>query len=76
MGDKALIKSTALKGKHKIQDHWKDTVYCVEGQSYIQLLVFKITLVAGDGKVKIVHQNLSLPFGCNIKGVSENEGNQ
>ena len=39
------------------------------------LLVFKIAPVAGEGKVKIVHQNLLLPFGGNIKGGPENEGN-
>ena len=69
MGDKVLLKRTAFKGKHKIQDCWEDTVYHVEGQPYIRLPVFKITLAAEEGKVKIVHQNLLLPFGGNIKGV-------
>ena len=30
----------------------------------------------GEGKVKIVYQNLLLPFGGNIEGSSENEGSQ
>ena len=64
-----LLRRTAFKGKHKIQDHWKDTLYCVEGQPYAWLLDFKITPVVGEGKVKIVHQNLLLPFGGNIEGV-------
>ena len=50
-----LLKSTALKGKHKIQDCWKDTIHYVEGQPYAGLPVFKITPVAGEGKLKIVH---------------------
>ena len=40
------------------------------------LPVFRITPVAGKGKVKIVHQNLILPFVYNIKGDSENDGCQ
>ena len=50
-------------------------MYHVEGQAYIRLPVFKISPVAGEGKVEIVHQNLLLPFGGNIEGDPENEGN-
>ena len=32
--------------------------------------------VAGEGKVKVVHQYLVLPFGDNIEGGTENEGSQ
>ena len=71
MGDKVLLKRTAFKGNHKIQDHWEDTVHHVEGQPYARLL----TPVAGEGKVKIVHQDLLLQFGGNIEGGPENEGN-
>ena len=45
-------------GKHKIKDHCEDTLYHVEGQPYAGLSVFKIAPVAGEGKVKIVHQTL------------------
>ena len=44
----------AFKGKHKIQDHWEKTIYYVDGQPCDGLLVFRITPVAGEGKVKIV----------------------
>ena len=70
MGDQVLLKRTAFKGKHKVQDHWKYTVYHVEGQPCSKLPVFKIAPVAG-GKVKIVHQNLSVSFGGNIEGGPE-----
>ena len=75
VGDKVLLKRTAFKGKHKTQDHWKETVYHVEGQPYAVLSGFQdCTQVTWEGKVKIVHQNLLLPFGGNIEGVPENEG--
>ena len=50
-----LLKIMACKGKHKIQDHWEKTIYCDEGQPYVRFLVFRITPVAGEGKVKIAH---------------------
>ena len=54
MGDMVLLKRAAFKGEHKIQDHLEDTIYCVEGQPYAGLTVFKITPVTGEGKVKSV----------------------
>ena len=53
-----LLKGMAFKGKHKIQNHWEKTAYCVEGQLHVGLLVFRITTLAGESKVKIVHQTL------------------
>ena len=69
MSDKVLLKRMAFKDKHKIQDHSEETEYCVEREPYIRLSVFKISPVAGEGKVKIVHRNLLLPFEGNIEGV-------
>ena len=68
-----LFKRTAFNGKHKIWDQWEDTIYHIEGQPYAGLPVFKITPLAGEGKVKIVHQNLLFLFGGNIEGYPENE---
>ena len=65
---------TAFKGKYKIQDHWEDTIYHIEGQTYIRLPVFKITTVEGAGKVKIIHQSFLHPFGGNIERHPEDEG--
>ena len=72
VGDMVLPMRTTLKSKHKIQDHWEDTIYCIKGQPYAGLPVFRITPVAG--KVKGVHQNLLLLFGGNIEVSPENEG--
>ena len=75
MGDQVLLKRTAFKGKHKIQDHLEDTVFHVEGQPYSGLPVFRITPVTGGGNVRVVHQNLLLPFRGNIEGDPGNEEN-
>ena len=76
MDDQVLLRRTAFKGKHKIQDHWENMVYHVEGQPYSGLLVFKIFLVTGGGKVRDLLSNLILPFGGNIEGDPGNDKNQ
>ena len=47
VGDMVLLKRTAFKDEHKIQDHCEKTIYHVEGQPYMALLVFRITPVVG-----------------------------
>ena len=74
MGYLVLLKNSAFKGKHKIEDHWKDTIYLIEGHPYAGLPIFKISPVAGEGTVKVVHQNLFDPFGGNIEEGLENKG--
>ena len=54
MGDLVLMRM-AFQGKHKLQALWEKTIYHVEEQLYVGLPVLKITSVAGEGKVKIVH---------------------
>ena len=51
-------------------------MYHVEGQPYNGLPFFRIAPVTEEGKVKIVHQNLLLSFGGNIKGDPEKEESQ
>ena len=60
VGDKVLLRNTAFKGKHKIQDHWKHTIYEVVEQPLGKIPVFKIKSLVGEDKVKIVHRNLLL----------------
>ena len=62
VGDKVLLKCTAFKGKHKIQDRWKNTIYEVVKQPIHKMAVFKIESMEGDGKMKVVHQNVLLPL--------------
>ena len=42
VGDKVLLKCTAFKGKHKIQDRWKNTIYEVIRQPIGKMPVFKV----------------------------------
>ena len=42
-------------------------------QPYTIMLVFRISTVDGDGKVKIVHHNLFLPIGTNTEGPGNQE---
>ena len=62
VGDKVLLRCTAFKGKHKIQDHCEHTIYEVVEQPLGKIPVFKIQSMEGDDRVKIVHRNLLLPL--------------
>ena len=61
VGDKALFKCTAFKGKHKIHDRWKNTIYQVIEQPLGKLPVFEIKSVDGDNKTKVVQWHWFLP---------------
>ena len=65
VGDKVLLKHTAFKGKHKIQDRWENTIYKVIEQPLGKMPVFKIKSTEGDNKMKVVHWNLLLPLFSN-----------
>ena len=63
VGDEVLLKCTAFKGKHKIQDCWEHTIYEVVEWPFGKIPVFKIKSTEGeDIRVKIVHRNLLLPL--------------
>ena len=62
VGDKVLLKCTAFKGKHKIQDGWENTIYEVTEQPLDKIPVFQIKSMEGDDKMKVVHRNLLLPL--------------
>ena len=62
MGDKVLLKCTAFKSKHGIQDRWENTIYEVVKQPLGEIPVFKIKSMEGDDKMKVVYRNLLLPL--------------
>ena len=65
VGDKILLKCTAFKGKHKIQDRWENTIYEVTEQPLGKIPVFKIQSREGDDKMKVLHRNVLLPLFSN-----------
>ena len=42
VGDKVLLGCTTSRGKHKIQDHWEDTMYEDIEQPFKNMPVFTI----------------------------------
>ena len=65
ISDKVLLQYTVYKGKHKIQDWWKNTVYEVVDQPFENMPIFKIKPQRDDDRVKIVHRNQLLPLLSN-----------
>ena len=75
VGDLVLVKQTAWKGRHKIQDRWESGEYQVVGQPTPGVPVYSVKSVAG-GKIKVLHRNLLLPLQGRIRqaGGSVEEG--
>ena len=57
--DLVLVKKTALKGKHKIQNRWENDEYQVIGQPNPGIPVYEVKCVAG-GRTRVLHHNLLL----------------
>ena len=68
VGDLVLVKQTAWKGRHKIQDKWEDEEYQVMGQPTPGVPMYIIKSIAG-GRPRVLHRNLLLP----CKGESDRE---
>ena len=61
IGDLVLVKKTAWKGKHKIQDRWESDEYQVIEQPTPGISVYKVKCIAG-GKTRVLHCSLLLPL--------------
>ena len=70
VGDLVLVKQTAWKGRHKIQDRWESGEYQVVGQSTPGVPVYTVKSLSG-GKTKVLHRNLLLPLQGRIRQVGE-----
>ena len=75
VGDLVLVKQTAWKGRHKIQDRWESGEYQMVGQPTPGVPVYSVKSVAG-GKTKVLHRNLLLPLQGKVRqtGGSVEEG--
>ena len=70
MGDLVLVKQTAWKGRHKIQDRWESGEYQVVGQPTPGVPVYTVKSLSG-GKTKVLHRNLLLPLQGRIRQEGE-----
>ena len=66
IGDLVLVRKTAWKGKHKIQDRWESDEYQVIEQPTSGIPMYKVECVAG-GRTRILHRNLLLPLQGKIR---------
>ena len=75
VGDLVLVKKTAWKGRHKIQERWESGEYQVVGQPTPGVPVYAVKSAAGV-KTKVLHRNLLLPLQGRIRqtGGSVEEG--
>ena len=65
IGGLVLIRQTAWKGRHKIQDRWENKEYQVVGLPIPGVLAYKVQTL--DGGKKILHRNLLLPFQVRLR---------
>ena len=80
VGGLVLVKQTAWKGRHKIQDIWESEEYQVVSQPTPGVPVYTVKGVAG-GKTRVLHRNLLLPLlgrvrkqvGIKGEGISDSE---
>ena len=61
IGDLVLVKKTAWKGKHKIQDRWESDEYQVIAQPTPGIPVYKVKCIAW-GRTRVLHHSLLLPL--------------
>ena len=75
VGDLVLVKQTACKGRHKIQDRWENEDYQVVGQPTPAVPVYKVKSVA-EGRTRVLHRNLLLPLQGSVRqqGGTKGEG--
>ena len=70
VGDLVLVKQTAWKGRHKIQDRWESGEYQVVDQPTPGVPVYTVKSLSG-GKTKVLHRNLLLPLQGRIRQEGE-----
>ena len=57
-GDLVLVHQKGFKGKHKIQDKWKNTPYKVVEQKGPNLPIFLVENTENPTKTKVLHRNM------------------
>ncbi|KAB5526007.1 hypothetical protein PHYPO_G00146730 [Pangasianodon hypophthalmus] len=70
VGDRVLVRSVRLRGKHKLADKWEETVHVVVSRKG-DLLVYTVKPENKDGPLRTLHRDLLLP--CGFLSVPEEE---
>ena len=70
VGDLVLVKQTAWKGRHKIQDRWENREYQVMDQPTPGIPVYTVKCLTGD-QTKVLHRNLLLPLQGRLRQEGE-----
>ena len=73
IGDLVLVRKTAWKGRHKIQDRWESDEYQVIGQPNPDIPVYEVKCIAG-GRTRVLHCNVLLPLQGRLRQQSGQEG--
>ena len=73
VGDLVLVKQTAWKGRHKIQDRWEDREYQVVDQPTPGIPLYTVKSLVG-GQTKVLHRNLLLPLQGRLRQEGETVG--
>ena len=67
MGDMAIVCVTAFKGMHKIQSRLENKEYVVEQQPYLNLPVYMVCPIDGEGHSHTLQRNYLLPISNNLE---------
>ena len=70
VGDLVLVKQTAWKGRHKIQDRWESGEYQVVDQPTPVVPVYTVKGIAG-GRTRVLHRNVLLLLQGGIRQEGE-----
>ena len=70
VGDLVLVKQTAWKSRHKIQDRWENREYQVVDQPTPGIPVYIVKCLTG-GQTKVLHRNLLLPLQGRVRQEGE-----
>ena len=73
VGDLVLVKQTAWKGRHKIQDKWEDREYQVVDHPTPGIPVYTVKSLTGC-QTKVLHKNLLLPLQGRLRQEGETVG--
>ena len=71
-GDVVLVRRTAWKSRHKIQNRWEDEDYVIIDQPNSDIPVYKVRNLITNQE-KTLHRNLLLPMGYSLNPVVEDE---